>query len=81
MPAGLTLPPPPNITEEELNSFDQDDPEQVAALVRKLAGSPADSTEQPAALWDRAALPYLMMEWLRHPRSEEEVLQSARRAA
>ena len=33
------------------------------------------STEPPAALWDRAALPYLMMDWLRHPRSEEEVLQ------
>ena len=75
LPAGLTFPPPPDITEEDLNSFDQDDPEQVAALVRKLAGAPPDSPEPPAALWDRAALPYLMMDWLRHPRSEEEVLQ------
>ncbi len=73
LPSGSTLPPPPNITEEELNSFDQDDPKQVAALVRKLAGSPPDSSEPPAALWDRAALPYLLMDWLRHPRSEDEV--------
>ncbi|HKI16410.1 MAG TPA: helicase-related protein, partial [Isosphaeraceae bacterium] len=75
LPAALNLPPPPDITEKDLNSFDQDDPEQVAALVRKLAGAPRDSTEPPAALWDRAALPYLMMDWLRYPRSEKEVLK------
>ena len=74
LPSGSTLPTPPNITEDDLNSFDQDDPKQVAALVRKLAGSPPDSSELPPALWDRAALPYLLMDWLRHPRSEDEVL-------
>ena len=31
LPAGLTLPPSPNITEEDLDRFDQDDPEKVAA--------------------------------------------------
>jgi len=75
LPAGSTLPPPPNITERDLYSFNQDDPKQVAVLVRKLVGAPTESTEPPAALWDRAALPYLMMEWLQHPRSEEEVLR------
>jgi len=75
LPAGLNLPPSPDITAEDLNSFDQDDPEEVAALVRKLAGARPDSPEPHSAIWDRAALPYLMMEWLRHPRSEKEVLQ------
>ena len=75
LPAGLTLPPPPNIAGTELNSFNQDDPKQLAILVRKLVGAPTESTEPPAALWDRAALPYLMMDWLQHPRSEEDLLQ------
>jgi ATP-dependent helicase YprA (DUF1998 family) len=75
LPAELRLPPPPEISEEELSAFDQDDPQRIAALVRKLAGAPRGSAESPAALWSRAALPHLMMEWLRHPRSEQEVLE------
>jgi hypothetical protein len=75
LPAGLTLPSPPSITEEELTDFDQDDPARVAALVRKLVGAPPDSLDPPADLWDRAALPYMLMEWLKVPRSEEDVLQ------
>lgn len=50
LPAGLTLPPPPNIAETELNSFNQDDPKQLAILVRKLVGAPTESTKPPAAL-------------------------------
>jgi hypothetical protein len=74
LPSGLTLPAPPKITEDDLNAFDQDDSKQVVALIRKLTGAASISTESPAALWDRAALPYLLMEWLRHPRSEEQIL-------
>lgn len=73
MPPGIKLPPSPDITEDELSEFDQDDPAKVAALVRKLVGAPATSTESLIALWDGAALPYLLMDWLRQPRSEREV--------
>ena len=75
LPPGLALPPPPDVTDRELEQFDQDDPARVAALVRKLAGVPANSPEAPSALWDRSALPYLLMDWLRQPRSDQEVLE------
>jgi hypothetical protein len=38
MPAGLSLPPPPGIDEDELTAFDADDPAKIDAMVRKLAG-------------------------------------------
>ena len=43
MPVGLTLPPPPAITEEDLGDFDADDPAKVEAMVRKLAGIGTDN--------------------------------------
>jgi ATP-dependent helicase YprA (DUF1998 family) len=75
LPTGLMLPPPPDITDQDVNEFDQDDPDKVAALVRKVVGAPAGAVEPSATLWDRAALPYLLMDWLRQPQSEEDVLR------
>jgi ATP-dependent helicase YprA (DUF1998 family) len=75
LPEGLTLPAPPGFTEEDLNEFDQTDAENVASLVRRLTGADREPTQSLVAIWDNSALPYLLMNWLRHPRSEEEVLQ------
>ncbi len=74
MPDGLKLPASPSITEDELVDFDAKDDAKVRSLVFKVTGeSPSDSTKVED-VWDRAALPYLLMQWLRDPISENEVV-------
>ncbi len=72
-PVGATLPPPPTISEEELAAFDAGNQDQVRRLVAKLSGKNVGDGEVSAA-WSEAALPYLLMNWLRQPRSEEEIV-------
>jgi len=76
MPPGVTLPPPPNISEADLGEFDADAPGKIEALIEKLAGLPASGTQRESVseIWSGMALPYLLMEWLRQPRSEEAIV-------
>lgn len=74
MPAGLSLPPPPAISEQDLTEFDGTVPAKVDALVRHLAGAGAGSGQSPDDLWTGMALPYLLMDWLRQPQSEQAVI-------
>jgi len=72
LPAGVTLPPAPDIGEDELAAFDAQNPERVREMVARLSGNPV-TDEQVGEVWSQMALPYLLMEWLRQPRSEEEI--------
>lgn len=63
-PAGLPLPPPPEITQEDLDRFDPHTSEGVLALARMLTGRNADT---PEMCWESTLLPYLLLEWLRDP--------------
>jgi len=74
MPAGLTLPLPPAITEGELAEFDANDPAEIEAMVHKLGGAGSHAQQTASEMWSAMALPYLLMEWLRQPRSEEEII-------
>jgi len=75
MPDGLKLPPSPAITEKELEDFDAEDSAEVRSLVFKLTGErPSDGTKIEEG-WDRAALPYLLMQWLHNPISENEIVR------
>jgi ATP-dependent helicase YprA (DUF1998 family) len=75
LPASVTLPAAPTITEDELTAFDVDDLKMTAALVRKLAGARPESATPIRDIWERTALPYLLMDWLRQPRSEAEIVR------
>ena len=75
MPDGLKLPASPAITEDELNDFDAKDNAKVRSLVFKVTGeSPSDGTKVED-VWDRAALPYFLMQWLHDPISENEIVR------
>lgn len=73
MPAGTTLPSPPVIAEDEIGAFSASDPNQVRQLVAKLSGEVVEK-DQTSAVWSKMALPYLLMNWLRQPRSEEDII-------
>jgi ATP-dependent helicase YprA (DUF1998 family) len=74
LPAGLTLGAPPEITEEELTAFEPGNDSKVESLIQKLAASEATEGSSVTATWMRMALPYLLLNWLKQPRSEEEVI-------
>ena len=73
LPAGAHLPPSPQISDNELAEFHAQDPEAVRSLVAKLAGRTVANGEL-SEVWSQMALPYFLMDWLRHPRSEEEII-------
>jgi ATP-dependent helicase YprA (DUF1998 family) len=78
LPEGVQLPPAPAITEEELANFNASDSQKAAALLRKLTGATADNPASLRRLWEGSALPYLLMDWLRQPQSEEEIVRRLR---
>lgn len=63
-----------NLREEDLASFDADDPATIETLVRKLAGVGTNDHRTAGEIWTTMALPYLLMEWLRQLRSEESLV-------
>lgn len=71
--AGATLPTTPEFTEEELAAFDAHDTQQISNFVSKLSGT-AVTNGDAAKVWSGMALPYLLMEWLRQPSSEEDIM-------
>ena len=81
MPAGLTLPPPPAITDGELAEFDTNDAAKIDAMVRKLAGVGSHTQQSTSEMWSAMALPYLLMQWLRQPQSEEKIIRRTGRTA
>lgn len=64
-PEGLRLPPPPDLTSQDLQGFDPDDGQRVLSLARKLAGQELATVE---ACWGSSLLPYLLLDWLKEPR-------------
>lgn len=73
MPAGAKLPPLPKFTEEELAAFDASNAQHVTSFVSKLSGVPVTSG-QLSDVWTSMTLPYLLLDWLRQPRSEEDII-------
>lgn len=73
MPAGAMLPNAPDISDHELATFDANDSTAVRSLVAKLAACPVDA-QNIAEVWSGMALPYLLMDWLRQPKSEETII-------
>lgn len=73
LPTGAVLPAPPSISEDEIAAFNANNLSHVRALVSKLSGE-AVSDDTVTAVWSKMALPYLLMNWLRQPRSEEEII-------
>lgn len=73
IPAGAKLPEPPSFTEDELASFNAHAPQHVAGFVSKLSGLSA-TNGQAADVWSDMALPYLLMQWLRQPCSEVDII-------
>ena len=72
LPAGLTLAPPPDVSQEDLDVFLPGEPESVLALARKLTSSNAASLE---ACWASTALPYLLLDWLKDPQPISGVVE------
>jgi ATP-dependent helicase YprA (DUF1998 family)/very-short-patch-repair endonuclease len=75
LPGGISLPPPPDISEEELDAFDPSDSRKVLNLTQRLADAPEDTSPSPENLWQATALPYLLLRWLSHPLSLNDILQ------
>lgn len=73
VPAGATLPGLPDIGDEELKAFEAYNKDRIARLVGKLAGRPIGS-EAISEAWSSTTLPYLLLDWLRQPRSEEDII-------
>jgi ATP-dependent helicase YprA (DUF1998 family) len=73
LPVGTVLHAPPGITEDEIAAFTASNSGHVRALVAKLSGE-AVGQDQVTSVWSKMALPYLLMNWLRQPRSEEEII-------
>ena len=59
MPAGLSLPPNPSITAQDLERF------EPLPLARRLSGFNGGTVEE---CWERSSLPYLLQGWLKEPR-------------
>ena len=59
LPKGLSLPPNPSITAQDLERF------EPLPLARKLSGFNGGTVEQ---CWERSSLPYLLQGWLKEPR-------------
>jgi ATP-dependent helicase YprA (DUF1998 family) len=64
-PPELRLPPPPNLTPQDLEGFDPDDAERVLTLARKLRGQDLATLK---ACWESSLLPYLLLDWMKEPR-------------
>ncbi|NOT01453.1 MAG: DEAD/DEAH box helicase [Phycisphaerales bacterium] len=75
VPMGLKLPAPPAITEDELAAFEAADAAKVRSLLFKLTGERPAGDGTVEAVWDRAALPHLLLQWLRNPISENEIVR------
>jgi ATP-dependent helicase YprA (DUF1998 family) len=73
LPVGVALPSPPTFTEEDLTAFSAQNLEHICDFVAKLSGETV-TDGQINAVWSRMALPYLLMDWLRQPRSEEDII-------
>jgi ATP-dependent helicase YprA (DUF1998 family) len=73
LPSGTVLPAPPSIAEEEIASFNANDGSQLQLMVSKLSGV-AVNRDNLTAVWSKMGLPYLLMNWLRQPRSEEAII-------
>jgi hypothetical protein len=65
MPQGLTLPPAPNLTQDDLGGIDP------LRLARKLTGFDGVTVEE---CWERSALPYLLLGWLKDPRPVSDIV-------
>jgi ATP-dependent helicase YprA (DUF1998 family) len=75
LPADAALPPPPAISDDELAAFNAGNPGHVRAFVAKLSGETV-SEERVTAVWSKMALPYLLLNWLSQPRSEEAIIDA-----
>ena len=66
MPAGLTLPPTPKLRQDDLTDFD------ALLLARQLTGFDGATVEE---CWERSALGYLLLDWLKDPRPISAVVE------
>jgi len=72
-PSGLIWPPAPDVPREVLDAFDPTDEQTARRLARLLTGAREDDGANLATLWARTPLPYVLTQWLREPRSVEEI--------
>jgi very-short-patch-repair endonuclease len=72
LPEGLALSAPPAITQDELDRLDPRQAADVLALARRLTGTNAATLGEA---WGATALPYLLLNWLREPRSVSAIVE------
>lgn len=75
MPADVSLPTLPNITDDDLMRFDPADAPAVLGVAARLAGQRPSTGASLEDIWQGMKLPYLLLDWLRHPLSIEEIVR------
>ncbi len=75
MPADLTMPALPNITEQDLDEFNPNDENSVKRLAAKLVSAVAADGVDAETLYKRTPLAYRLIEWLQKPISFGEIVR------
>lgn len=75
VPDNLYIPPIPELTEDDLKSFDPNNSESIAGLASRLVSNPFDGRLDVSDIYARTPLAYHLIEWLRQPDSLQSVAE------
>ncbi|MFC1451934.1 DEAD/DEAH box helicase [Verrucomicrobiota bacterium] len=76
VPADGMLPPPPTLTDDQLEQFNAGNAAKVNEVVAALTRTPVSSLRERRTAWHSALLPYLLTSWLQKPVSLEEIVDA-----